>query len=682
MKKIGWRCSVICKLIACLAAALLAAGCGSTGATTSQGSGSTGSGGTLSTSSSAIAFGNVPVGTAVTQTLTFTNSSSVAVHISSAQVTGAGFSIVPPPTLPLTIAAGQSVSAVVQVLPTAAGPMNGTITVGSDATPSTVTLNLSATGVTTTGTTFSIAGAITPASLAAGSTLTLSGNGVTPSSVTADSNGNFTFAGVSNGTYTITPSNGNAIFSPASSQVTVSGANVSAVNFSFTFTLSGSLGSAGTGATVTLSGAASATTTADGSGNFSFNGLANGSYTVTPTKSNVVFNPASQQVTISGANLNGVNFSETFSISGSISPSSTGANVTVKLSGAASRSVTSDASGNYSFTGLSNGSYTVTPTSTSITFSPASQAVSINNATVTGISFTASGQLSVSPASFNFGSLTVGTTSQPQTVTLSAVGGNVTVTADTLSGAGFGLSGLTFPLTISSGQSTSGSLTFAPTNGGSASGSLSFANGGVTIGSATLSGTGVGLSLTGTSLNFSQVADGTSSAPQTATLTAVGASVTVNSVNLTQSGGGGAAFSITGLTLPLTLAAGQSQNFSVVFAPAAGSPGTASATATFASSANSVNQTMAGTGTANVLLAWGASTTPSVTYNVYRCSSSAASCVSSQPGNFTEIGIGVASLAYTDASVASGQTYYYAVTAVAGGSESVFSSVSGGAVIP
>ena len=77
-----------------------------------------------------------------------------------------------------------------------------------------------------------------------------------------------------------------------------------------TWTLSGSISpvAAGAGAKVTLSGASSASTTADQSGNYSFSGLNNGSYTVTPTQSGYSFTPPSQAVTISGANLGAVNF--------------------------------------------------------------------------------------------------------------------------------------------------------------------------------------------------------------------------------------------------------------------------------------------------------------------------------------------------------------------------------------
>jgi hypothetical protein len=64
---------------------------------------------------------------------------------------------------------------------------------------------------------------------------------------------------------------------------------------------------------VALSGAATASTTADGSGNYSFTGLTNGSYTVTPTKSGFTFNPTSQSATVNNGNVSALNFTATSS---------------------------------------------------------------------------------------------------------------------------------------------------------------------------------------------------------------------------------------------------------------------------------------------------------------------------------------------------------------------------------
>lgn len=75
----------------------------------------------------------------------------------------------------------------------------------------------------------------------------------------------------------------------------------------------------------------------------------------------------------------------TYSISGTVTSSGSGLQgVIMALSGSSSATVTTDASGNYSFTSLANGSYTTTPSKAGYTFTPNSIAVTINGATVTG----------------------------------------------------------------------------------------------------------------------------------------------------------------------------------------------------------------------------------------------------------------------------------------------------------
>jgi PKD repeat protein len=81
--------------------------------------------------------------------------------------------------------------------------------------------------------------------------------------------------------------------------------------------------------------------------------------------------------------------SNTYSISGSLTPAANGANATVNLSGTASATTIADVNGNYAFAGLVNGSYGVTPGKANFTFSPASQNVTINSANVSAVNFTA-----------------------------------------------------------------------------------------------------------------------------------------------------------------------------------------------------------------------------------------------------------------------------------------------------
>ncbi len=256
--------------------------------------------------------------------------------------------------------------------------------------------------------TYSISGTISPAAGGSGATVTLSG--AANATTTADSSGNFTFSGLANGTYTVTPSHAGYTFTPSSLNVTISGANITTgMNFTAaaqTFAISGTISPAagGSGATVTLSGAAAATTTADGAGNYTFTGLANGTYAVTPSRTGYTFNPSTQAATVSGVNVPGVNFTataqvgQTFSISGTISPTTGGSGATVTLSGAAAATTAADGAGNYTFSGLGNATYTVTPTNTGFTFTPASQSVIVNSASISGVNFTASAQVTHSVA--------------------------------------------------------------------------------------------------------------------------------------------------------------------------------------------------------------------------------------------------------------------------------------------
>ena len=242
-----------------------------------------------------------------------------------------------------------------------------------------------------------------------GATVTLSG--AASATTTANSSGAYTFSGLASGSYTVTPSKSGFSFSPGSQPVTVGSVNVTGVNFStVTYTLSGTIsGAGGNGATVTLSGAASATVTANSSGAYTFSGLASGSYTVTPSLSGFTFSPASQPVTVGSVNVTGVNFStvtsSTFTISGSLSPSANGSAATVTLSGAATATTTADATGNFSFSGLASGAYTVAASKSGFAISPASQAVTVSGASVTGVSFTAAIALAIDAVATGDGSV-------------------------------------------------------------------------------------------------------------------------------------------------------------------------------------------------------------------------------------------------------------------------------------
>jgi hypothetical protein len=148
------------------------------------------------------------------------------------------------------------------------------------------------------------------------------------------------------------------------------------------------------GVTVTLTGSRNATTTTDPNGNYFFDVAQAGNYTVTPSKTNLVFNPYSRSFNSLSADQN-ANFTATaapttYSVSGFVNdpnpnrPGSPGIpGVTLKLSDPSRPpdnqdigTTLSDRSGKYTFTNLApGGTYTVTPTSQIYTFDPPSQTV-------------------------------------------------------------------------------------------------------------------------------------------------------------------------------------------------------------------------------------------------------------------------------------------------------------------
>jgi len=246
--------------------------------------------------------------------------------------------------------------------------------------------------------TYTVSGSISPSASGSGATVTLTGIGVngTNTSVTADASGNFSFAGVQNSSYNITPTKTGFTFSPANEDITVNGANLTGISFTAsavpTYSISGTVsGAVVSGVTLSLTGVATASTTSDSSGNYTFAGLANGAYTVTPSKTGYTFTPANLAATVSGANQTGINFLSTaiptYSISGTVSGAVVGG-VTLSLSGSATASTTSDSSGNYTFAGLVNGAYTVTPSLIGYTFTPANHPETVTNGNISAVNFT------------------------------------------------------------------------------------------------------------------------------------------------------------------------------------------------------------------------------------------------------------------------------------------------------
>jgi hypothetical protein len=163
------------------------------------------------------------------------------------------------------------------------------------------------------------------------------------------------------------------------------------------------------------------------------------------------------------------------------------------------------------------------------------------------------------------------------------------------------------------------------------------------------------LSVSPASINFGNVPVG-STQNQNGKLSASGASVTVSSAAWNGEG-----YSVSGITFPATVPAGQSLPFTVTFAPQ--TTGSSAGSIVFDSNASNshATETLSGAGSQSsshsVALSWDASTSQVAGYNIYRGTQSG--------GPYTKLNPSLLSnTSYSDASVQSGTTYYYVTTAV------------------
>ena len=317
--------------------------------------------------------------------------------------------------------------------------------------------------------------------------------------------------------------------------------------------------------------------------------------------------------------------------------------------------------------GLAAGNYTghVIVTAAGVSNSPMSVTVTL------AVTAAQSSLLTVNPTSVAFGNINLANNNTKSVTITNSGTGSVTISAINVVGLGISVNGVATPTTLTAGQSTVLSIVYAPTLLGVVAGSVTVVSN-ATNSPAVIVATGTGvqpqLASNPTSLSFGSVAMGANGS-QNITLSNNGtATATISQATISGSG-----YTMSGLTLPMSLAAGASVSFSVQFAPVAVGGVSGSVTVTSNTPNSPTMIALSGTGTAavthSVTLSWVASTSSSVVgYNVYRGS------VSGGPYTMLNSAPNV-STSYTDMTVSGGQTYYYIVTAVdASGNESVGSN--------
>ncbi len=236
------------------------------------------------------------------------------------------------------------------------------------------------------------------------------------------------------------------------------------------------------------------------------------------------------------------------------------------------------------------------------------------NVDLTGVATAeAVGKLIASPAALSLASVKVGSASTAVTSLRNAGTANITLSKITVSAPGFAATGIATPVLMVPGDSLPLTVRFAPTATGTKSGMivLTTSDGVVTsvsvVGTASTTSTPppttpppttpppatVVLNVAPGSINFGSVVAGVTNT-QTVQLSNPGTvNVTVSAANITGTG-----FTTSGLNAPLTLAAGQSSTFNVVFNPktAGAVTGNLTLSSNAASGTSTVN--LSGTGVA------------------------------------------------------------------------------------
>jgi len=289
------------------------------------------------------------------------------------------------------------------------------------------------------------------------------------------------------------------------------------------------------------------------------------------------------------------------------------------------------------------------------------QGVSVGGSDIVG----QPGTLSLSASKLNFGTVTIGSNQSISETLTNAGDSSITVSQVAISGAGFALSGISTPLTVAAGQSATFTVKFTPTTSGSASGNVTITST-ASDSSLTISLSGAGTSAVGqlsdapATLDVGNVAVGASGSAN-GTLTATGANVTVTAATTDNS-----VFTVGGLSLPLTILAGQSIPFTITFSPGVTGAVTAALTITSNGQPSTITEALTGNGIQgsgsnhSVALSWNPSTSSGIAgYNIYRAN------YTSSCGSFSKINGSLdANTVYTDSSVIDGSSYCYATTAV------------------
>jgi hypothetical protein len=566
----------------------------------------------------------------------------------------------------VSIAAGKNQAFQVQFAPKSAGSVSGSISIASDAANSPLTVSLSGTGTAALAITSQPESQSVKAGQSADFTVVATGtgtlsyqwkkNGVAISGATGPSYATPAATNADNGAqFSVVVSDGSQSMTSNTAILTVTAAAVAP-----------SILSQPANQTVTAGQTATFSVTAAGTAPLMYvwkkNGAAIGGATSSSyTTAATIASDNNAQFTVTVSNSVSSVTSSAASLTVNVPPSITTqpASRTVNAGQTATFSVAATGTGTLRYLWSRNGSPVNGATAASYT-TPAT--IASDN----GAQFSVTVTDSVSSVTSNSATLTVNVpasapaiTTQPASQTiLAGQTANFTVAAT-------GTGPLTYQWNkggapIGGANSTSYTTPAATTadNGAQFSVTVSNSAGKITSATATLNVTAATTLLTAnqSSLNFSNVNLGSSSALPVSFSNGGNSNVTISSVTIS-----GAGYTASGIQSGQIVKPGQTATLNVTFAPS----GTGSLSGTVQVNSNASNSpasvTLSGIGVQSVshsvTLTWTASTSVVTGYNVYRSSISG--------GPYTKLNSTlIAATTYDDTAVQSGQTYFYVVTSV------------------
>lgn len=188
----------------------------------------------ISVSTTSVNFGNVTVGQSSDQNITITNQSSSTGNLTGSVGSVSGqFSVVSGGSS-FNLTPGQSRTVTIRFSPSSLGQFSGSFSINHNAgnQGSPVTVSLSGTGVDVSCN-FSISGKVVNSTGSGLIAIDVTLGGKTTMS-TKTTGGSYTFSGLCDGSYTVTPVVSGFTFTPLSRSVTISGSNVNNVDFTGT----------------------------------------------------------------------------------------------------------------------------------------------------------------------------------------------------------------------------------------------------------------------------------------------------------------------------------------------------------------------------------------------------------------------------------------------------------------